>query len=208
MRFKLLFTLVFVSTAFAQHRSGGPASASRSGAGRTVVRRSFGAGAVYVPIPAYGFGYGYGPDYGFDAFNASGYQGGYGQAYGGYDPGAAYPPTPTVIINQNFQTDSVRPQLRDYSNTPLPEPGTVMTPPPAAGAAGPPLADDQPTIFLIAMQDRSIIPVIAYWVQGDTLHYITLKGDPNQVSYSQVDRDFSKQLNAERHVPFALPIPH
>ena len=31
-------------------------------------------------------------------------------------------PTPTVIINQNFQTDSVHPQFRDYSNTPLPNP--------------------------------------------------------------------------------------
>jgi hypothetical protein len=214
MRFKLLATLVFASTAFAQHRSGAPASATRSGVGRTVVRRSFGGGAVYVPYPIYGPGYGYGPDYGFDAFNAGGYPGGYAPAYGGYDQGAAYPPTPTVIINQNFQTDSVHPQLRDYSNTPLPEPGAVLTPPPAASTdtrpaptPAPPLADDQPTIFLIAMQDHSIIPVIAYWVQGDTLHYISLKGDSNQVSYAQVDRDFSRQLNAERHVPFALPTP-
>jgi len=28
------------------------------------------------------------------------------------------------------------------------------------------------------------------------------------VSLSQVDRDFSKQLNAERNVPFALPAAH
>ena len=151
---------------------------------------------------------------GFDGFYATDYPAPYGPgpanydpAYNGYDPAAAYPPTPTVIINQNFQTEPVRPQLRDYSNTPVPEPGAVMTPPSAAAAPPPPtqLADDQPTVFLIAMQDRSIIPVIAYWVQGDTLHYITLKGDPNQVSVALVDRDFSKQLNAERHVPFALP---
>jgi hypothetical protein len=42
-------------------------------------------------------------------------------------------------------------------------------------------------------------------VQGDTLHYISVKGDPNQVSIALVDRDFSKQLNRERNVPFALP---
>ena len=70
------------------------------------------------------------------------------------------------------------------------------------------LADDQPTIFLIAMQDHSIRPVIAYWVQGDTLNYIDQEGVMNRVSLALVDRDFSKQLNAERNVPFALPAAH
>lgn len=167
-------------------------------------RRNFGGGAVYIPYPVYG---GYGMGYGFDGFYASDYPGA-----GGYDPGPGYAEhysngpaqaPPTVIINQNFQTDSVRPQLRDYSNVPLPQPGAVAAPPatPAPGA----LADDQPTIFLIAMQDHTIHPVIAYWVQGDTLNYISVEGTLNQVSVAQVDRDFSKQLNAERNVPFALP---
>ncbi|HSR08699.1 MAG TPA: hypothetical protein VLM42_16220, partial [Bryobacteraceae bacterium] len=100
---------------------------------------------------------------------------------------------------QNFQTDTIHPQFRDYSNVPLPEPGTVKVPPGSA------LADDQPTVFLIAMNDHTIIPVIAYWVDGATLHYVTLQSVPNQVSLDQVDRDFSRKLNADRHVPFALP---
>jgi len=203
-----------------------PAPAPRNGGGRIGDggriggRRPIGGGAVYVPYPIYGFGYG--TRYAFDNFYPGGYPsvfnpapGTYDPIFGGYNPGPASEPpaspaSPTVIINQNFQTDTIHPQLRDYSNTPLPEPGTVQTPPaasapPAAPGLAPSLADDQPTVFLIAMQDHTILPVIAYWVQGDTLHYVSLNSVPNQVSLALVDRDFSRQLNAERKVPFALP---
>jgi len=183
------------------------------GGGRLGGHRSFGGGgAVLVPYPVYGSG--------FDSFYGGGggfYSpppGTYDPIFGVYNPGvpSSQPSnsTPTVVINQNFQTDSVRPQVRDYSNTPLPEPGAAAAPGGAAAASpqAPPLADDQPTIFLIAMQDHTIIPVIAYWVQGDTLHYISLKSEPKQVSVASIDRDFSRQLNRERNVPFALPAAH
>jgi hypothetical protein len=186
------------------------------GGGRMGGGRRFGGGAVYVPYPVYG---GYGMGYGNDGFYANDYPsvhnpppGTYDPIFGGYNPGPGYaepysadsaPAPPTVIINQNFQTDSVRPQFRDYSNVPLPQPGGVAAPPapPTPGA----LADDQPTIFLIAMQDHTIYPVIAYWVQGDTLNYISVEGALNHVSVALVDRGLSRQLNAERNVPFALP---
>lgn len=221
MRFILIAALAFVPVAFAQHAHTGsygnvlhpgvpspgalrppapigPATGGarigggRIGNGAIGGRRFVGGGAVYVPYPVYGPAYGMG--YAYDGFYANDYNPGTG-----YSDAAQAPPT--VIINQNFQTDSVRPQLRDYSNVQLPEPGTVATPPAGPGA----LADDQPTIFLIAMQDHTIHPVIAYWVQGDTLNYITQEGVMNHMSLSLVDRDFSKQLNAERKVPFALP---
>jgi hypothetical protein len=207
MRLTIFAIFALGTAAFAQHRSGGSGSPVHTGP-RIGVRRSFGGGAVYVPYPVYGLGYGAG--YNFDGFyatdNSSSYgPEPYGPGPGNYDP-AAYPPTPTVIINQNFQTEPVHPQLRDYSNVPLPEPGTVMVPPPAQPPPAPALADDQPTVFLIAMNDHTILPVIAYWVEGSTLHYVTLQSVPNQVSLDKVDRDFSRKLNADRHVPFALPV--
>jgi hypothetical protein len=168
---------------------GGGFGNGRAGGGR----RNFGGGAVYVPYPIYG---GYGTGYAFDGFYAND-----NNPVPGYADAAPVPPT--VIINQNFQTDNVRPQFRDYSNAQLPEAAAVAAPP-QNGA----LADDQPTIFLIAMQDHTIHPVIAYWVQEDKLHYVTREGVLDQVSLSQVDRDFSKQLNAERNVPFAIPAAH
>jgi hypothetical protein len=204
--------LAFVPAVFAQHAHSGshgnvshpgvpspsalrpPAPVGPNTGGARFGARRFNGGAVYVPYPVYGSGYGMG--YAYDGFYATDYNQGPGYT-------DATPVPPTVIINQNFQTDSVRPQLRDYSNVQLPEPGVVAAPPatPTPGA----LADDQPTIFLIAMQDHTIRPVIAYWVQGDTLNYINQDGVMNHVSLALVDRDFSKQLNAERNVPFALP---
>ena len=178
-----------------------------------------GGGAVLVPYPMGGFS--------SDGFS-SGYSvhnpppGYYDPIFGGYTPGpnmlpygalpgaqpGGQPAAPTVVINQNFQTDAVRPQFRDYSNVPLPEPGVTTAPPsPDAAQTAPQAApaDDQPTLFLIAMKDHTIFPAIAFWVQGDTLNYVTLQGAQNHVSLSLVDRDLSKQLNGERNVPFRLP---
>ena len=166
-----------------------PSPAPRSVPGSSFNRghRSYGGNTVYVPYPIYGYGYGFG----FDNF--------YQAPYAPEPPAPPEPPTPTIIINQNFQTEPVRPQFRDYSNTPLPEPGTVKVPPGSA------LADDQPTIFLIALRDRTILPVIAYWVDGENLNYVTVQSAVNHMSLAEVDRDFSKKLNADRNVPFALP---
>jgi hypothetical protein len=180
--------------------------------GRTGGRRGFAGGGVIIPyaVPAFDGFYG---GYGYPSVHNPA-PGQYDPIFGGYNPGPAgggwvtpsdqgyapAPAAPTVVINQNFQADTVHPQLRDYSNVQLPEPGTVATPPAAA-------ADDQPTVYLIAMRDHTIVPAIAYWVAGDTLNYVTLNGKQNQVSLALVDRDFSLQLNAERQVPFRLPAP-
>jgi len=158
---------------------------------------------VVLGSPYLGYGYGYAPSY-YGPDSGYGSDSGYGPSYG-----YAQPQTPVVVINQNFQPDTVNPVLRDYSNTPLPEP-TLRTfqnssHPYDNQAAGNGLADDQPTIFLIAMKDHTILPSIAYWVMSDTLNYVTVDGRMNRVSMDLVDRDFSKQLNDERHVEFKLP---
>jgi hypothetical protein len=58
--------------------------------------------------------------------------------------------------------------------------------------------------FFIALKDL-ICTAIAYWVQGDTLHYITSAGSHNQVSLALVDRATSQKLNAGRLVDLVLP---
>jgi hypothetical protein len=52
-----------------------------------------------------------------------------------------------------------------------------------------------------------VCTAIAYWVQGDTLHYITAQGSHNQVSLVLVDRQTSAKLNAGRLVKLVLPPP-
>ncbi|HLH41326.1 MAG TPA: hypothetical protein VKX39_19420 [Bryobacteraceae bacterium] len=115
-----------------------------------------------------------------------------------YDDGSGYGApgqTPVVIMNQSFQPPVANPVMHDYSNTPLPPA------PPDPNAP----RDDEPTIYLIAMADHSIVAAIAYWVDGDTLDYITQDGDQNRVSLALVDREFSRKLNTDRGLEFRLP---
>jgi hypothetical protein len=55
------------------------------------------------------------------------------------------------------------------------------------------------------MKDHTIFPAVAYWVEDNTLNYITTQGVHNSASLDGVDRDFSKLLNSQRHIDFALP---
>lgn len=143
---------------------------------------------VLVPIPVY-YGAGY---YGYDPSIPIG-----AQSAPAYDADAASYASPTqspvVVINQSYG--------QDYQDAePPPEP-TIHT----FDATTSVTREPQPTIYLIAMKDHTIVAAIGYWVEGDTLNYMTQDGNQNQVSMALVDRDFSKQLNDDRHVDFRLP---
>ena len=159
-------------------------------------------GGYYLPPP--GYGYGYDPLGNGYADSGQGYYGDPGYAYGaGY---AAPPQSPAAMVNPGFRPDAVNPVIHDYSNTPLPEPtfkkyGSPSQPSDNQTAA----AEQQPTIYLIAMKDHTIFPTVAYWVEGDTLNYVTTEGSHNRATLDLVDRDFSMQLNQERQVDFHLP---
>jgi hypothetical protein len=55
------------------------------------------------------------------------------------------------------------------------------------------------------MKDTTIYAASSYWVEANTLNYITLQGNQNQVSMDLVDRDLSRRLNRDRSVAFGLP---
>jgi hypothetical protein len=193
MRIVLLAALI-TAPVFAQHR-GGAAPVGRTNSPppptsyrpppaparpSAPVRPYFPPRPVYVPYPVFiGGGY-YAPPVASD----------YGYANA----------APVAVVNQNFQPDAVNPSIVDYSNVPLPE--AVATTDENA------LPDDQPTIFLIALTDHTVVAAIAYWVDGDTLNWVSRDAKQNHMSLSLVDRDFSKQLNNQRHVEFKLPPPN
>ena len=123
-------------------------------------------------------------------------------------------PPPVVIINQQYRPDTANPVVRSYDSdqdetsavrrydapvNPMPDP-TEQRPVRRAR-----IEDEKPTIYLIAFKDHTILPAVAYWVEGETLNYVTSQGTPNRASLSVIDKDFSKQLNRERQVEFSLP---
>jgi hypothetical protein len=173
-------------------------------------------GGGYSSVGVYGspIGYGYGYSgylgsygYGYDS-SGYGYAPGYADAYGQQAPQqpnvtVVYPPPPTSVIIQ-FPPPDGGPQAMGM------QPG----PPPAYGAPFPrrPAADDATSAndaphYLIAFKDRTIYSAIAYWVDGDTLHYFTTGNTHNQVSLALVDRDLTARLNQESGVDLKLPPP-
>jgi len=141
-------------------------------------------------------------------------------------------PAPPVIINQTFGPDSgTSGGLKEYSSTDVSEQGGLrvyepgkrsepiqrktepQAPDKAATAQRPPdpgpvrssyVRDDQPTIYLIALKDTTVRQAIGYWVDGNTLHYVTPQASINHLSLDMVDKDLSSRLNEERKLDFDL----
>lgn len=114
--------------------------------------------------------------------------------YAPYDSGPGYSsPSPSVLI---------------ISNQTPPPPTFVQEAPPSAAWNAAPNAQshkyEQP-LYLLAMKDGTIRAVLAYWVDGMTVHYVTMDHEQKQTSLSSLDRSLSERLNRERNVTFSLP---
>jgi hypothetical protein len=107
-----------------------------------------------------------------------------------------YPP-------QNPQMTVVNPVIREYDQFGQQIGGPSAFSPPASSNTA--VGNAGSTLFLIALHDHSIRAAVAYWVQGNVLHFVTTDHETKQVPLDSVDRDLSRQLNAERRVQFSLP---
>ena len=164
---------------------------------------------VIVPYPIYYGGYGYG--YGYDPSQGPPDQGG--------APIVNTNTAPSVVINQNFIPERTNPVVREYSPSQPPEGDQssgmrlYQAPPshPYADAQAQPQQErrtangDQPTLYLIAFKDHTIVQALGYWMEGSTLHYVSVEHSLNQASLDLIDRDLSQRLNDERGVEFKLP---
>jgi len=117
----------------------------------------------------------------------------------------AYSQDPAVVIvNQEYRPETAHPVVHDYTNVNLadsPPLNQRQSPPPPVSIQP---ADQSPTIYLIAMKDGTIVAALGYWMEDDTLNYITRDANRNRVSIDRVDREFSARLNSDRNVPFKL----
>jgi hypothetical protein len=59
--------------------------------------------------------------------------------------------------------------------------------------------------YLLAFKDHSIYSAVAYWVDGDTVHYFTAGNTHNQASLSLIDRELTERLNRESGHEVKLP---
>jgi len=63
----------------------------------------------------------------------------------------------------------------------------------------------RPIRYLIAFKDSVIHAADAYWVNGNTLYYITRDHQQMTAPLDSVDRPLSERLNSEQNVVFYLP---
>jgi hypothetical protein len=143
-------------------------------------------GAVFASyVPVY-----YGP-----GFYGSGY---YGSGYYGDAPLEAPLPAPPqpVIINQ-------------YFSAPPPLPGDIATSPAHAAGVNPVESGDllapAEDYYLIAYRNRSMYTAVSWWVEGNTLHYITTQNVHNQAALDLIDLEKTIRLNQGLSVPFSIP---
>jgi len=142
--------------------------------------------------------------------------GGYTSAYQAPAPNVtvinAPQPSPTVIINQGYAPDQMRPVVTEVGPG-TPETMTTYQAPVTQQPEGRPLSESmrapsntegRPTVYLVAMKSGEVYAALAYWLEDGTLHYITTKHAHNRASIELVDADLSKQLNQERGLDFSL----
>jgi hypothetical protein len=165
---------------------------NQNGFGRPGYRspsRTVGAYPIYVG------GY-YGGYYG-DGFNDGSYDNSYMGQQAAPSQGSVtvvYPPQPApVIINQYGP-----PAGGSYA-------GPAGAPLQSQTAEPPDTSSIEPAHYLIAFKDHTIYSAVAYWVDGETLHYFTTGNTHNQVSVSLVDRDLTARLNKDSGVELKLP---
>ena len=108
-------------------------------------------------------------------------------------------PTPQVVINQYFPAEVARPTER-----PAPEESNLRIYDVPARQPAPEPAPPQVS-FLVATIDRSVFSASAYWVEGETFHYVTPRGKHEQMPLAKVDRELSEKLNEGHQVEFRLP---
>ena len=109
---------------------------------------------------------------------------------------------PQIIINQSFGSG----YAPDPAGQPAPEgSGFHMYQSPSASYDQQPA---EPRYYLIAYKDHSVYPALAYWLEDNTLHYVTTQNTHNQASLDLIDLDFTKRLNQDRNVQFSLTQGH
>ena len=80
---------------------------------------------------------------------------------------------------------------------------TIYQPPPDVPDQAEPAPDG--VRYLLAFKDHTIYSAVAYWVDGETLHYFASGNIHNQASMTLLDRELTERLNREMGIDFKLP---
>jgi hypothetical protein len=134
------------------------------------------------------------------------YMGGYDNSYAPQEPGPQQP-NGTLVYPPQQQATPVMIQAGpdgEYTTIGQRQGATIYDAPRRREAFPEPDPADA-THYLLAFKDHTIYSAVAYWADGDTLHYFTTGNTHNQASISLIDRDLTDRLNRELGIDFKLP---
>jgi endonuclease YncB( thermonuclease family) len=114
----------------------------------------------------------------------------------------------TVIYPPQQQATPVMIQVGpdgEYTTVVQRQPATIYEAPWRRETAEEPEPPADSARYLLAFKDHTIYSAVAYWADGDTLHYFTTGNTHNQASLSLIDRELTERLNRELGIDFKLP---
>jgi len=101
--------------------------------------------------------------------------------------------SPIVSVNPNYVPDTAKPLMREYFAESKPYESQEVK------------ASKAPSVTLIAFKDGSLVQAVAYWYEGDTLHYVKPDHKVEKAALAIVDKESSERFNRERGLSFKLP---
>jgi hypothetical protein len=126
-------------------------------------------------------------------------------AYPQYGPGPDPGPGPMPMVQppgmSMYPTETARPVMIRVPPSPDQPMGAYQPPSPADADQPAPEAQH----FLLAFKDHTVYSAVAYWFEGDTLHYFITGSTHNQASLSLLDKELTVRLNKEMGVDFHIP---
>lgn len=151
-----------------------------------------------------------GPRYGLGLYGA---QFGYGIPWFYYyapevspEPQSVPVPAPSAQAYSNV-TLMYPPQGAQTAPVVQDETGKWRSYPPAETPAAAPPEAPSPELpnYLLAFKDRNIYSALAYWVDGNTIHYITAGNQHNQAPLDLLDRNMTERLSKRAGDEVRLP---
>ena len=147
--------------------------------------------------------------FGFDPFGFNGFGRGFGRFGNGFDSGFGWGGFPLFGSDLGYYGDGYQGSIQNQP-TIVPVPFFPPSPPP------PPVvpethdyhwteSGDTGAAYSIVSKDGSARVVVAAWVQGNSIRYITPDGTGGQVALDSVDRAATNRTNAQKHLRLPLP---
>jgi hypothetical protein len=99
-------------------------------------------------------------------------------------------PAPILVMNPDYKPEVAQPVLREYSN--IRNPYENFEP-------------NAPKIFLLALKDGTLRQSVAFWSEGDKLHFVQPDKKQDSVLLKNLDRESSQRFNSERGLEIKLP---